>query len=516
MRLFGVGSLFFISGLLRHFVPRNDDISHYTIHIKKSKSTIRKKIVSSQIDNLRIEKMQKNKPTDTICAISTPAGMGAIALIRICGEDTFSIVNECFRDKKTFVPEPRKAYFRTFYDGENLLDEVMLTYFWSPHSFTGEDTVEISCHGSLYIQKRMIEVLIRGGCRMAKAGEFTLRAFLNGKIDLSQAEAVADVIASESAASHRLAMDSLRGGFSQKIRQLRNQLLHFVALLELELDFGEEEVEFANREQMRLLMRELHQEIQQLLSSFQMGNALKNGIPVAIVGLPNVGKSTLLNTLLREERAIVSPIAGTTRDTIEDRIVLDGKMFRFIDTAGIRDSTNEIEHLGIERTFQSIEKAVVVLYLVDISQTNLQAIETQIETLLQQTDFSEKTLIIVANKSDLSPENALPQHCKGFDIIQISAKQQDNIDSLLEKLKNAVEISTHENQVVVSNIRHYEGLNFAMQALQQAEESFEAELSQDIVAVDIHRILHHLSEVVGEVSNEDILGEIFSRFCIGK
>ncbi|MCL2131558.1 MAG: tRNA uridine-5-carboxymethylaminomethyl(34) synthesis GTPase MnmE [Lentimicrobiaceae bacterium] len=465
---------------------------------------------------MKNKKNEKRQMNDTICALSTPAGMGAIALIRVCGEKAFSIVNQCFKQKRDTDFEHRKVYVKPFYDGEKVLDQVVVSCFLSPHSFTGENMVEISCHGSSYIQKRIVEVLISRGCRMAKAGEFTLRAFLHGKIDLSQAEAVADVIASESAASHRLAMDNLRGGFSQKIRQLRKQLLHFVALLELELDFGEEDVEFANRKQMRLLMNDLHKEIQQLLSSFQMGNAVKNGIPVAIVGIPNVGKSTLLNALLQEERAIVSPIAGTTRDTIEDRIVLNGCLFRFIDTAGIRKSSDEIEHLGIERTFQSIQKAMIVLYLIDVSHTTHKEIDNQIDTLLKQFDFSDKKMIIIANKSDLLPRTSLPNSCRGFDIIKISAKQQENMDSLLQKLQDFVSNSTSESQVVVSNIRHYEALNQAMQALQQAEESFDAELSQDIVALDIHRILHHLSEVIGEVSNEDILGEIFSRFCIGK
>ena len=453
---------------------------------------------------------------DTICALSSSAGVGAIALIRISGKEAFSIVNNCFRNKTDFVFEPRKAYFKQFYDGENPLDQVVVTYFQSPYSFTGENMVEVSCHGSLYIQKRMVEVLVERGCRMARAGEFTLRAFLHGKIDLSQAEAVADIIASESETSHKIALDNLRGEFSQKIRQLREQLLHFVALLELELDFGEEDVEFANREQIQRLMKELSHEIQQLISSFKMGNAVKNGISVAIVGYPNTGKSTLLNTFLQEERAIVSPIAGTTRDTIEDRMVMNGYLFRFIDTAGIRDSKDEIEHLGIARTFQSIQKAMIVLYLIDISQTNYEDIENQIETILQQVDFSDKKMIIVANKSDLSGKNRLPCKYKDFEIIPISAKQKDNIDCLLDKLNDFVRDSTRENQVIVSNIRHYEALSQAMASLQQAEEAFEAGLSQEIVAVDIHRILHYLAEVIGETSNEEILGEIFSRFCIGK
>ena len=453
---------------------------------------------------------------DTICALSSSAGVGAIALIRISGEEVFSVVNSCFKAKSDFVFEPRKTYFKQFYDEENVLDQVVITYFQSPHSFTGENMAEISCHGSSYIQKRMLEVLIGKGCRMAKAGEFTLRAFLHGKIDLSQAEAVADVIAAESYSSHKMAMENLRGGFSQKIRQLRDQLLHFVALLELELDFGEEDVEFANREQIRQLIKKLSQEIQQLLDSFKMGNAVKNGIPVAIVGYPNVGKSTLLNAFLNEERAIVSPIAGTTRDTVEDRIVLDGYQFRFIDTAGIRDSKDEIEHLGIERTFQSIQKAMIVLYLIDASQTTHKDLEKQIEDILRQADFSDKKTIVVANKSDLANKNVLPDVCKGFALVQISAKQKENIGCLLEKLKDFVSDSTYENQVIVSNIRHYEALNQAMNALQQATEAFEADLPQEIVAIDIHCVLHYLAEIIGEVSNEDILGEIFNRFCIGK
>jgi tRNA modification GTPase len=458
----------------------------------------------------------KTSMTDTICAISTPAGAGAIALIRICGKDAFSIANACLKQMQPTAFEPRKSYFKPFYDGENVLDEVMLTCFQSPHSFTGEDTVEISCHGSSYIQKRILELLIQSGCRMAKAGEFTLRAFLNGKIDLSQAEAIADVIASQSAASHRLAMDSLRGGFSKKIRKLREQLLHFSALLELELDFGEEDVEFADREQMKLLMRELHNEIQHLLSSFQMGNAIKNGIHVAIVGEPNVGKSTLLNAFLNEERAIVSPIAGTTRDTVEDAVTLDGVLFRFIDTAGIRQSSDVVEHLGIERTFQSIQKAMFVLYLIDVSQTTQQEIEKQIDALLQKVDVSNKKMLIVANKSDLPFLSGLLPSCRGFEVVQISAKQKENIDLLLQRLKDFASVSAYEKQVMVSNIRHYEALSQALQSLQQAEDAFDAGLPQDVVTVDIRRVLHHLAEVIGEVSNEAILSEIFSRFCIGK
>jgi tRNA modification GTPase len=454
---------------------------------------------------------------DTICAISTPAGVGAIALVRISGNNAWNAVKHCFITQNEKKIIPKMTYFGEFYDKETVLDQIIITYFKSPYSFTGENMVEISCHGSLYIQKRILEILIDAGCRYAKAGEFTMRAFMNGKMDLSQAEAVADVIASDSKSSLVLAMNHLRGGFSIAIKKLREQLLHFTSLLELELDFSEEDVEFANRQSMRQLMADLHTEIEKLVHSFSIGNAIKNGFPVAIAGSPNTGKSTLLNALLNEERAIVSDIPGTTRDTIEDTIIIDGQIVRFIDTAGIRESQNEIEQIGIERTYQTINKAMIVLYLIDISQIEDFSCISQIDDILKIADFENKKLIVIANKSDLLKEKTvLPNKYKGFEIIYLSAKTKENIDSLVNKLKDFVVLSTHNEQILISNIRHYEALKQALNALQQAETTFGNALPEDLIAADIRQVLYHLSEVVGEISNEEILGSIFSKFCIGK
>ena len=453
---------------------------------------------------------------DTICALSTPSGMGAIALIRISGGDAWCIVKKCLKPKKEKTIQPRRVYFEHFYDKNEILDELLITFFEKPHSFTGEDMVEISCHGSLYIQKRIVEILIDKGCRYAKSGEFTMRAFLNGKMDLSQAEAVADVIASDSRASLFLAMKNLRGEISNKIKQLRKQLLHFASMLELELDFSEEDVEFADRESMRQLMNDLHDEIEMLVSSFSVGNAIKNGFPVAIVGCPNVGKSTLLNALLNEERAIVSDIPGTTRDTIEDTLVIDGQTFRFIDTAGIRDSHDIIEQFGIERTYQSIDKAMIVLYVIhatDLDDTDKIA---QIDNFLQTIDKSNKKLYLVANKSDLLPNFPQRGQYKGFDIFYISAKHKKNMDILTEELKDFAGSSTHEKQTLVSNIRHYEALRKGLDAITEAQNAFDNAMPDDLVAADIRQALYHLAEVTGQISNEDILNTIFSKFCIGK
>ena len=455
---------------------------------------------------------------DTICAISTPAGRGAIALIRISGNNAWNVVKNCLvrRDKKSSIV-PKMSYFCEFYDGKTVLDTVLVTYFTSPHSFTGENMVEISCHGSLYIQKRMLELLIDAGCRYAKAGEFSMRAFMNGKMDLSQAEAVADVIAADSKASLTLAMSHLRGDFSTEIKQLREQLLHFTSLLELELDFSEEDVEFANRQSMRQLMNDLHAKIEMLVHSFSIGNAIKNGFPVAIIGSPNVGKSTLLNALLKEERAIVSDIAGTTRDTIEDTIVIDGQTVRFIDTAGIREPQNEIEQIGIKRTYQSIDKAMLVMYVIDVSQIDNFNSIFQIDEMLKVADFENKKLLIIANKFDLlKQKKSLPLEYKGFEIVYLSAKTKANLELLHNRLNDFIASSTHSEQIFVSNIRHYEALKQALHALQQAETAFDNALPEDLVATDMRQVLHYLSEVVGEISNEEILTRIFSKFCIGK
>ncbi len=451
---------------------------------------------------------------DTICALSTPSGIGAIALVRISGKDSWAIARQCLKSSKKI--QPRVACFGNFYDKDAVLDQVLITYFENPNSFTGEDMVEISCHASLYIQKHIVEVLIDNGCRYAKAGEFTMRAFLNKKMDLSQAEAIADVIASDSQASLQLAMKNLRGEFSGKIKGLRASLLHFASMLELELDFSEEDVEFADRQSMQQLMVELHHEIELLVNSFSVGNAVKNGFPVAIVGYPNAGKSTLLNTLLNEERAIVSEIPGTTRDTIEDTVIIDGQTFRFIDTAGIRNSQDVIEQFGIERTYQSIDKAMIVLYVIDAAELENMDRITQIDDLVYSIDMSDKKLFIVANKADLLGTVLQRNRYKEFDIIYLSAKNKDNIHILIEKLKDFVNTSTHQKQTLVSNIRHYEALKKGLDALNEAQNAFDNNMPGDLVATDIRQVLFHLSEVTGEISNEDILSNIFSRFCIGK
>ncbi|MDR0605055.1 MAG: tRNA uridine-5-carboxymethylaminomethyl(34) synthesis GTPase MnmE [Bacteroidales bacterium] len=456
---------------------------------------------------------------DTICALATPSGTGAIALIRVSGKRSWNTVKDCFVSKRNTIIIPRTVYFGEFYHGETILDYVLVTYFKHPHSFTGEDMVEISCHGSVYIQKQIMEILIDKGCRCAKAGEFTMRAFLNGKMDLSQAEAIADVIASNSKASLELAMTNLRGGVSNVIKKLREQLLHFVSLLELELDFSEEDVEFADRQSMKQLMTDLHSEIEMLVHSFSTGNAVKNGFPVAIVGYPNAGKSTLLNTLLNEERAIVSEIPGTTRDTIEDTMIIDGQTFRFIDTAGIRKSQDEIEQYGIERTYQSIDKAMIVLYVIDALQMENTDNITQIDDILQTTNGNGKKWLIVANKSDLLQEQEktkVKNKYKELEIVYLSAKYKTNIHILVNKLKEEIMSSTCKGDVLVSNVRHYEALKQSLDALQQAETAFDNHLPTDLIATDIRQVLYYLGEVVGDISNEEILDSIFSKFCIGK
>jgi tRNA modification GTPase len=442
--------------------------------------------------------------------------MGAIALIRVSGDKAWEVINNCFVPKRNTTIIHRTVYFGEFYHDKTVLDQVMVTYFKRPHSFTGENMVEISCHGSVYIQKKIMEILIDKGCRSAKAGEFTMRAFLNGKMDLSQAEAVADVIASESRASLELAIKNLRGGVSTAIKKLREQLLHFVSLLELELDFSEEDVEFADRLSVRQLMTDLHHEIEMLVDSFSVGNAVKNGFPVAIVGYPNAGKSTLLNALLNEERAIVSEIPGTTRDTIEDTIIIDGQTFRFIDTAGIRKSQDEIEQFGIERTYQSIDKAMVVLYVIDALQMTTDHIPP-IDDILQITNHGDKKWLIVANKSDLlQASSTIQTKYKAYDVVYLSAKAKTNMHVLIDKLKDFAATSTHDGDVLVSNVRHYEALKHSLSALQEAESAFDNHLSTDLVATDIRQVLYYLGEVVGEVSNGEILDAIFSNFCIGK
>lgn len=458
---------------------------------------------------------------NTICAVSTPAGMGGIAVIRVSGSDSFAVCDKIFRAKhgKKLQTQPQ---YSVIYgnivdtDGGDIIDDVLISVFRAPHSFTAEDTVEISCHGSLYIQQKIMQLLINNGCRAAQPGEFTMRAFVNGKIDLSQAEAVADLIASTSKAMHKMAITQMRGGFSVELQKLRGQLLDFVSLIELELDFSEEDVEFADRRKLRDLAVNIEQHIGRLADSFSVGNVLKNGVPVALVGKTNVGKSTLLNVLLNEEKAIVSDIHGTTRDTIEDSVVIDGIVFRFIDTAGIRDTEDEIETLGIRRTFQKIDAATIVLWLVDATEIS------DIMTDIVPEDIDRSKTVLVVNKSDVISADRQKRigdivDTTGLKAIFISAKQRTNIDRLQKLLVDTVQLNkTDADTVIVNNVRHYEALVNARQAIVRVVEGLDTQISGDLLSQDIRECMHYLGEITGQISTDEILGNIFSKFCIGK
>lgn len=456
---------------------------------------------------------------ETICAIASASGAGAIAIIRLSGKESFSTLKNIFYTTETWPEDgfKRKLFFGRIFAEDNMIDEVLVGVFKSPHSFTGEDSVEIYCHGSRYIQKTILELLISQGVRLANPGEFTQRAFMNGKMDLSQAEAVADLIASSDKAAHQVAMNQMRGGFSNVLKQLREKLVNFSALLELELDFSEEDVEFANRKQLRTLLHEIKKEITTLIESFKLGNVIKNGIPVAIVGKPNVGKSTLLNTLLQEDRAIVSEIPGTTRDTIEDLFSIDGVMFRFIDTAGLRDSDDEIENLGIERTYQKIEQAAIVFYVVDVSITSFEEIMEELNDFREHITNKEKKFIIVANKIDQLIES--PHHFRelvDLETVFISAKRNENIELLNDILVNSANLPDLSNSVILSNSRHFEALSRAMDAIENVENGFKTNIPSDLIAIDIKDVLYHIGSITGEVTNNEILGTIFGKFCVGK
>lgn len=459
--------------------------------------------------------------SDTICALATPSGTGAIAVLRVSGKDTFQLIAEVFKPKGSvhFADiESHKVIFGVIYHEERPVDEVLVTKFKSPHSYTGEDVAEISCHGSWYIQQEILRLLIDKGCRMAKPGEFTLRAFLNGKMDLSQAEAVADLIASNSAASHKIAFRQMRGHFSQRIQQLRAQLLDFASLIELELDFSEEDVEFANRDKLLQLLYTMTTELGQLIKSFALGNVLKNGIPVAIIGKPNVGKSTLINAIFNEEKALVSEIPGTTRDTIEDVLVIEGVSFRFIDTAGLRDSEDTIESMGIERTYEKINQAAIILYTFDASTTSIEEINDTISQFRDSLDDKEKRLILIANKIDLLEE--MPHHfidLVELETIFISAKRKENINLILESLLTSVSDGVEEaNQSIVASNRHYQALKETLASLELVQQGVHTGLSGDLLSSDLRAALHHLGTITGEISNDEVLGNIFGRFCIGK
>jgi tRNA modification GTPase len=462
----------------------------------------------------------------TICALATP-GIGAIAVIRVSGPDAIGIAEAIFRPgsagKRLSDQQPNTIHFGTIQNGEEVVDEVMVSLFRAPHSYTGEDSIEISCHGSPYIQQKILELLLAHGAQPARPGEFTQRAFLNGKMDLSQAEAVADLIASESEGAHRVALQQLRGGFSDRLKSLREQLLYFISMIELELDFSEEDVEFADRSKLITLVNRISELINELINSFQLGNVLKNGVPVAIVGRPNVGKSTLLNAILKEERAIVSDIEGTTRDSIEDTINMEGVRFRFIDTAGIRETAEPIENLGIRRTYQKIEQASVVLLLTE-ADDDPQIIQQSIEAIRQQLGGG-KQLVVVLNKADRVPEKqqrALEEKIaiallENEQIISISAEQGRNIDGLARMLLEIVNLGSLRHQdVVISNIRHYNALKSASEALNRVSEGLLNSLTTDLLAQDIREVLHFLGEITGEVTSDEILGNIFKNFCIGK
>jgi len=459
----------------------------------------------------------------TICAIATSPGMGAIATIRLSGEKALEIADLVFHspkaNKKLADQKPNTLHFGSITNGTELIDEVVVSIFRTPHSFTGEDVVEITCHGSVYIQQRILQLLITKGARMALPGEFTQRAFLNGKMDLSQAEAVADLIASTNRAAQKVAINQMRGGFSSELTSLRGELLHFIAMIELELDFSEEDVEFADRNQLKNLVSKIEAILRKLKDSFQLGNVIKNGIPVAIVGDTNVGKSTLLNALLNEEKAIVSDIHGTTRDVIEDVVNIHGTAFRFFDTAGIRETSDEIETLGIERSYSKLDQASVVILVVD-TQNDFVIISERIAKIRER--LADQHLIIAANKVDrglpetisLLKEMSL---CQNEKLVFIAAKQKTNLDELISEMQHAVSIdSVSEDAVIVTNVRHFEALTRAHESIERVQLGLENLISGDFLAQDIRECLYYLGEITGEISNDEILGHIFKNFCIGK
>ncbi|USD24843.1 tRNA uridine-5-carboxymethylaminomethyl(34) synthesis GTPase MnmE [Flagellimonas marinaquae] len=453
--------------------------------------------------------------SDNIVALATPSGTGAIAVIRVSGPQAISIVDQLFKSikgKELVQQKSHTIHLGNIVDGAKILDEALVSIFKGPHSYTGENVVEISCHGSPFIQQQIIQLLLRNGCRTASAGEFTLRAFLNGKMDLSQAEAVADLIASDSEAAHDIAMQQMRGGFSNEIQELRQELLNFASLIELELDFSQEDVEFADRTQFNELLTRISNVLKKLIDSFALGNVIKNGIPVAIVGQPNVGKSTLLNVLLNEERAIVSEIAGTTRDTVEDQISLNGINFRFIDTAGIRETEDVVEKIGIERTFDKIEKARLIVYLFDGMNFNIKELESI------QERYPNKQLLPICNKMDLLNEEQKNKVQKEIpNVLFLSAKFKTGISELENKLLSLVDSGALSgDSTIVTSSRHYDALLKALEEIQKVKEGLDMELSSDLMAIDIRQALYHLGEITGSVTTDDLLGNIFSNFCIGK
>lgn len=450
---------------------------------------------------------------DTIAALATAPGIGAIAVIRLSGKDAIAICNKVFKGKDLEKADSHTIHFGTIRDGERIIDEVLVSIFVAPRSFTKENVVEISCHGSNYIIKEIIQLLLSSGARLARPGEFTKRAFLNGQFDLAQAEAVADLINADSEAAHNAALNQMRGGFSEEIRKLREELIHFASMIELELDFVEEDVEFASREDLKNLICKLLNVIEGLISSFHLGNVIKNGVPTVIAGKPNAGKSTLLNALLNEEKAIVSDIPGTTRDFIEDELNIGGISFRFIDTAGLRETTDKIEAMGVERTQAKMKQASLIIYLFDLSNETL----TEVHRDINKLENLGIPFIAVGNKLDSAQPGLLKALQQIPNMLFISAGKKENLESLKDKLLEMIEADTFKNtNTIVTNVRHYDSLLQTRNALQEVLSGIDNDVTNDFLALDIRNSLYHLGEITGEITTDDLLSNIFSKFCIGK
>ena len=458
---------------------------------------------------------------DTIIALATASGAGAIAVLRVSGPKAISVSNSLFKsihDKNLLNQPTHTIHLGHIVDGDRVLDEVLVSIYKNPQSYTGEDVVEISCHGSSYIQQEILQLFIRNGCRSANPGEFTLRAFLNGKMDLSQAEAVADLIASDSAAAHQIAMQQMRGGFSSEIKKLREELLNFASLIELELDFSEEDVEFADRRQFEDLLQRIVKVLKYLIDSFATGNVIKNGVPISIIGAPNVGKSTLLNALLNEDKAIVSNIAGTTRDAIEDELIIEGVKFRFIDTAGIRHTDDTVESIGIKKTFAKMAESQVIIQLLDATLTS-KANTADILASLEETkaQYPEKETLVVLNKMDLADKALLSKVFSELEPLHMSAKTGTGVELLKTKLLDMVHMGKlQNNDTIITNARHYDALRLALENIQKVQVGMQTGLSGDLLAIDIREALYHFGRITGEISTDDLLGNIFANFCIGK
>jgi len=457
--------------------------------------------------------VQSNNHSDTIVALATPQGVSALAVIRLSGQDAITIINKVFRGADLEEAEGHTLHFGTIRDGEKIVDEVLVSVFLSPRSFTRENSIEVSCHGSMFVVQQIIKLLILHGARLAKAGEYTQRAFLNGKFDLAQAEAVADIIHADTEAARKSAMDQMRGGFSNEIKLLRDELIHFASMIELELDFAEEDVEFASRDTLKKLINTLLDKINALIQSFEVGNVIKNGVPTVIAGKPNAGKSTLLNALLKEERAIVSEVAGTTRDAIEDEISIGGISFRFIDTAGLRETSDTIEKIGVARARQKMEEASLILYLFDLSAESLEDIKNEIQQLEKQ----GIPYLAIGNKADVASAELIKKISIIDTTIVISAKSKDDLHILEQAILAKVNIDTFSTgDTIVTNLRHHEQLVRTKDSLQTVIAGIDSGVTNDFTAMDIRQALHHLGEITGQITTDDLLEHIFSKFCIGK